>query len=319
MSASSSGLAKDVEGGRGTGRPIDRLTADDPAHKRRARGRTVHDDKTNKAPTRQGIQSVEIAMTVLLTLERGGGPMSLTQLATASGMQPSKVHRYLVSLSRVGLVAQSPTTGQYDLGPSLRRLGATALGRFDEVSIAGDYLPQLRDRTSQAVNLAVWGDHGPVIVRWDYGTYALPITVRVGATLPLMTSSVGHVYLAYLPETLTKPVLRAQQSANRDDIDTSRITDIVTAVRRSGFASTSGAVIPGIHSIAAPVFTTGDQLPLVVAIAVPEKLADETLLRSVTAALLETARAMSQDLGSSGATGLPHPWTGHLSAAPAAV
>src|SRR5690242_5309786 len=77
--------------------------------------------------SRQGIQSVEIAMTVLLALENGSGPMSLTALAAASGMTASKVHRYLVSLSRIGLVAQSRSTGLYDMGPSLRRLGVEAL------------------------------------------------------------------------------------------------------------------------------------------------------------------------------------------------
>jgi hypothetical protein len=43
--------------------------------------------------TRQGIQSVELAMTVLEALEAGLGPMSLTQIATSAGMSPSKAHR----------------------------------------------------------------------------------------------------------------------------------------------------------------------------------------------------------------------------------
>ena len=245
---------------------------------------------------RQGIQSVEIAMTVLLTLEECGGPMSLTQLAAASGMQPSKVHRYLVSLSRVGLVAQSATSGRYDLGPSLRRLGADALRRMDEVSIASDHVPGLRDRTGHAVNLAVWGDQGPVIVRWEYGTYALPITVRVGSTLPLLTSSVGRVYLTYLPATLTRPVLRAQ-SADGTRADPRVVAEITALVRRDGYATTAGSVLPGIYSVAAPVFTTGDQLPLAVSIALPERLADATLLQSMIAMLLETTRAMSAYIG----------------------
>ena len=260
-------------------------------------GEAVRDQGSDDA--RQGIQSVEIAMTVLLTLEEGGGAMSLTQLATASGMQPSKVHRYLVSLSRVGLVAQSATSGRYDLGPSLRRLGADALRRMDEVGVASDHLPALRDQTGHAVNLAVWGDNGPVIVRWDYGAYALPITVRVGSTLPLLTSSVGRVYLTYLPETLTRPVLRAQ-SPDAARPDPRVVEEITTLVRRHGYATTAGAVIPGIYSVAAPVFTTGDQLPLAVSIALPERLADATLLQSVTATLLETTSAMSADIGYAG-------------------
>ncbi|WP_372348797.1 IclR family transcriptional regulator [Streptomyces sp. KL116D] len=122
--------------------------------------------------------------------------MSLTQIAAGAGMQPSKAHRYLVSLARVGLVAQSPSSGRYDMGPSMRRLGVESLRRMDEVALVSEHLTELRDRTSHAVNLAVWGDHGPVVVRWEYGAHALPITVRVGATMPLLTSAMGGAFLS---------------------------------------------------------------------------------------------------------------------------
>jgi DNA-binding IclR family transcriptional regulator len=246
----------------------------------------------------QGIQSVEVAMTVLLAMEAGAGPMSLSQIAACSRLQPGKVHRYLVSLSRVGLVAQSPTSGLYDLGPALRRLGAEALRRMDEVGLASEHLPGLRDRTRHSVNLAVWGDHGPVIVRWDYGAYPLPITVRVGATMPLFTSAVGQVFLAYLPETLTAPVLAAQRDLEDPKAPTDKEIERAKAiVRRDGVAFTSGGLIPGLASVAAPVFTTAASLPLVVAIALPRPQAAPAVLHSLSADLLATTRAISAELG----------------------
>jgi DNA-binding IclR family transcriptional regulator len=254
---------------------------------------TAGDESTD---ARQGIQSVELAMTVLRALEEGRGPMSLTQLAAASGMGASKVHRYLVSLGRAGLVMQSRSSGLYDMGPSLRRLGMEALRRMDEVSLASEHLPGLRDRTRHAVNLAVWGEHGPVIVRWDYGSYALPITVRVGATLPMLSSSVGRVYLAHLPETLTGSVLRGERESGARDVPPAEIARIKESVLREGVALTSGGVIPGVTSVAAPVFT-GGSLPLVVAIALPAREATEEVLAAVTAELRSTTTAMSAELG----------------------
>jgi DNA-binding IclR family transcriptional regulator len=247
---------------------------------------------------RQGIQSVELAMTVLQALEHGAGPMSLTRIAAACGMIPSKAHRYLVSLGRVGLVTQSRSSGLYDLGPALRRLGAEAMRRLDEVGIAAEFLPGLRDRTGHAINLAVWGDQGPVVVRWDYGSYALPITVRVGATLPMLSSSVGRVYLTYLPETLTGPVLRMQHPiVDEKSYTAEEITRIKADVRRAGLAVTSGGVIPGVSSVAAPVFTTGESLPLVVGVALPARHATADVLAAVSTELLATTRAMSAELG----------------------
>jgi len=236
-------------------------------------------------------------MTVLEALEEGLGPMSLTSIAVACGMQPSKTHRYLVSLVRAGMVAQSPDSGLYDMGPALRRLGAEALRRMDEVGLVSQHLPGLRDRSGHAVNLAVWGDHGPVVVRWDYGSYALPITVRVGATMPLLASSIGRVYLAYLPATLTEPVLRAQSQDGGVKSRPGEIESIRTATRRTGWALTSGGVVPGVSSLAAPVFTTGDSLPLVVAIVLPARHATDELVETLAAELLAATSAMSAELG----------------------
>jgi DNA-binding IclR family transcriptional regulator len=255
-------------------------------------------DDDDPGASRQGIQSVEIAMTVLTALEQGAGPMSLTQIAHASGMGASKAHRYLVSLGRAGLVAQSRSTGLYDMGPALRRLGAESLRRMDEVGLVSEYIPGLRDRTGHAVNLAVWGDAGPVIVRWDYGSYALPITVRVGATMPMLASSVGRVYLTHLPATLTAPVVRAQVASAADEERSDReVARIVEEVRRRGYALTSGGVVPGVASLAAPVFTTGESLPLVVALALPAREATDAVVDEVAVALLETTAAMSAELG----------------------
>lgn len=268
--------------------------ADDPGTRRPGSGPVL------VQPVQQGIQSVEIAMRVLQALEQGAGPMTLSQVAAQSEMQPSKLHRYLVSLSRVGLVAKSPVSGRYDLGPAMRRLGAEALRRGDEVSAISSHLPALRDRTQHAVNLSVWGDNGPVVVRWDYGAYALPITIRVGATLPLLASAVGQVFLAYLPAALTTPLVQAQAALeDRAAGDVSdQVRSIVSEVRRRGVALNPGTLIPGLVSIAAPVFATGSSFPLVVALAVPHLHASPEVIASLSSELISAAESMSAELGS---------------------
>lgn len=247
--------------------------------------------------SRQGVHEVELAMPVLRAVEEGRGPMSLSQIATAGGMPTGEAHRYLVSLVRIGLIAQSPTTGLYDLGSAMRRLGVEALRRMDEVSLVAEHLPRLRERTGQAVALAVWGDHGPVIVRWEHGAHALPTTVRVGTTMPLLNSAVGLAHLAYLPETLTDPVLRTQAAASGEAPDADRIAALRVSVQVRGFALTTGGVGPGVTSLAAPVFGVGDSLPLVLALTMPSGEAPPRRLTELSAELLRAARAASADLG----------------------
>lgn len=255
-------------------------------------------DDTERAGTRQGIQSVELAMTVIEALEGGRGPMSLTQIGKASGMAASKVHRYLVSLGRAGLVVQSRHSGLYDFGPAMRRLGIESLRRMDEVGVASEHLPALRDRTGHSVNLAVWGDHGPVLVRWDYGAHSLPITIRVGSTMPLLTSAIGRVYLAYLPAAMTGPVVEGELAALGASAPTA--TEVVEArasVLTQGVATTFGEVIPGVTSVAAPVFPAGQSIPLVVAVALPSRLGSPEEVGRVTAELLVATAEISSDFG----------------------
>ncbi|MFI5554351.1 IclR family transcriptional regulator [Streptomyces sp. NPDC051738] len=246
---------------------------------------------------RQGIQSVETAMRVLLALESGGGALSLSAIAQASGMQPSKVHRYLVSLGRIGLTSQDPASGLYDFGAAMRRMGAEALRRTNEVAVAGGHAMRLRDRTGHSVNLAVWGDRGPIVVSWAYGTRPLPLTVRVGATLPLLTSSVGQVFLAHLPESLTDEVLSGELHGREAEWTGERLAAVRDQVREQGHVVTHSGVIPGIISVAAPVFAAGDPLPLAVSVVLPESLGTPDHLAEVTRELHSTVTAASHELG----------------------
>ncbi|MEU7696686.1 IclR family transcriptional regulator C-terminal domain-containing protein [Streptomyces sp. NPDC039028] len=177
-------------------------------------------------------------------------------------------------------------------------LGVESLRRMDEVALVSEHLPGLRDRTSHAVDLAVWGDHGPVVVRWEYGAHALPITVRVGATMPLLNSAMGGAFLAHLPERLTEPVLRAQlETDTLDAVTRDQVDQIKDGVLRAGVATTVGGVIPGVTSVAAPVFTAGESFPLVVTLVMPARgLTDQDVARLSTE-LLDSARAMSEMLG----------------------
>ncbi|MER5435208.1 IclR family transcriptional regulator [Streptomyces sp. NPDC002588] len=246
---------------------------------------------------RQGIQSVETAMRVLLALENGGGALSLSAIAQASGMQPSKVHRYLVSLGRIGLTSQDPASGLYDFGAAMRRMGAESLRRTNEVAVASGHAMQLRDRTGHSVNLAVWGDRGPIVVSWAYGTRPLPLTVRVGATLPLLTSSVGQVFLAHLPQSLTDEVLGGELHGRETEWTGERLAALRAQIREQGHVVTHSGVIPGIISVAAPVFAAGDPLPLAVSVVLPESLGTPDHLAELTRELRDTTAAASHELG----------------------
>jgi DNA-binding IclR family transcriptional regulator len=157
---------------------------------------------------------------------------------------------------------------------------------------------KLRDACGHSVNLSVWGEDGPVVVRWDYGAHVLPFNVRVGAKLPMLTSSGGLVFLAYLPESMSAAALTADRARLKaeaySDADINRSRSEVLA---AGYAITSGGIIPGVSSVSAPIFSSVDSLPLAITVVFPAEEVDKIEMDKVTAALLETARTISSELG----------------------
>lgn len=168
---------------------------------KRNRGRPLTD---GREPS--GIGSVEIAMDVLGAFLDHGGELSLTELSTITGMAASKLHRYLVSFGRRGMVRRSEVTGLYDLGPAARTLGAVALARFDGFDTIDDAIKSLSRRLACTVFSYVASESGPVLVR-SYSTKPSVLVVRVGSSLPLLHSGCGPVFLACQPRAWCEPVL----------------------------------------------------------------------------------------------------------------
>jgi DNA-binding IclR family transcriptional regulator len=248
--------------------------------------------------TNQGIKSIEVGARVLLALEHGRGPMTLSQVAALSGLHPAKTHRYLVSLVRSGLASQSVDTGLYDLGPASRALGVEALRRTDSVSVVSSHAVGLRDETGHTVNVAVWSDAGPALVRWDTGAHALPIVVRVGSTLPLLDSAVGYVFFAHLPESVTAEVLKTQQKqAVTRPLSVREARELRELVRRDGFARTANQMIVGLAALAAPVFGAGGTLEVVVGLVLPVRMMSAAEAKRLGRLLRQTADRASEELG----------------------
>ena len=196
-------------------------------------------------------------MRLFKVLAAASDPLMLKALAAAARMPPAKAHRYLVSLSRAGLVEQNSATGLYDLGPFAVELGLSALGRLSPIATAEPFLEELRHTTGQTVALAVWGSQGPVIVRWLGVESPVAATLRVGSLMPLTRSATGLVFASFLPERVTGNLIKSELAENRraglKPRSREELSAAASEVSSRGYALTSD-FIPGISGLAAPVF-----------------------------------------------------------------
>jgi DNA-binding IclR family transcriptional regulator len=251
--------------------------------------------------SQQGIKSIEVGARVLHALKAGRGPMTLSEVARGADLHPAKAHRYLTSLTRTGLASQDAGSGLYDLGREARALGVEAIRRADTVRTASAFATELRDETGHTVGLSVWSENGPILVDWETGAHLLPIVIRLGSTLPILDSAVGHVFLGHLPKATTAAALKAQQKqGSTRTMSAAEIDELRRTVRAAPFARTVNQMILGLAGIAAPVFGPGGEVELALGIVLPRGMASERDLDRLGEKVRAAAERASRDLGYAG-------------------
>lgn len=244
----------------------------------------------------QGIQSLEIAFSIIDGFLSAGKPLGLSAAAEMLDMPRSKLHKYLVSLVRLGVLRQGPDDTRYALGPKLLECGFSILSEIDIVSVCEPELHQLRHECEEAAALAVWMQNGPMIVRYLRSTHPVAMDMHVGFYAPLMTSAAGKCFATHLPEQAYKHLLRKEIDEGADfDV----FSDELAKIQKCGFSVRIGpqTTIPGSRAIGSPVFDgTGAIAGVILLIGFETKGPIFPEKQHITS-LKEAAQRVSQRLG----------------------
>lgn len=255
---------------------------------------------------KHGVQSLEIGMQILRALVDGRRSMMLKEIATATGMTPSKVHRYLVSLIRTGLVEQDSMSLRYDLGPFALNAGLVALNRLDRVRQGMTVIGQLRDEINQTTALAVWGDRGPVIVRWERPRRPITVNVITGTALGLLTTAVGRVFAAWMPKKIVAPLIDEELKGGKLPPDLKSkvaVDELLAKVRLQGYATIQGLhAVPGVEAAAVPVFNFKNEITMALLVVGVQGMLDLSPVGEMVPTLSHFADELSHRLGAQAMT-----------------
>jgi len=177
------------------------------------------------------LQTLERGLSVLELLAREG-PLSVGSVAEAMDLHRSIVYRLLRTLEHRGF-AERDAKGHYRLGLAMAALGQAV--RPDLQTAALPELTELADRTGCTAFVAVpSGAEAITLVTVEPPRAGAQVVYRPGRQHPLPRGAPGLAILAALPS----------QPDEREE---------VTSARNRGYARTTGEVIPGLTSLAAPV------------------------------------------------------------------
>ena len=206
------------------------------------------------AEDRLYVQSVEKAFRLLEAFAGAAGPMTLSQLAAASGLDKSGAQRMGHTLARLGYLEQTPA----GLKPSHRILERSFdyLRTEPLVRRALPVLSELRRATRERVDLSRFDDlHMLYLVRQQSKRESFYAYLN-GRRVPTFCTSGGRAVLARLPRAQALDIV---QRSNRSKITpktttaVDRIIRLVTQAQADGYSLAVEEVMPGEVALAAAV------------------------------------------------------------------
>lgn len=209
---------------------------------------------------RQFVTALARGLTLLAAFEHHE-ELSHQQLCQLTALPKATVTRLIYTLTTLGFL-RSTLHGQYQLGSSAVRLGATAWSRYDIVALAEPLLRQFAKEHEVSVNLATEIGGEMRYLACCRSPARLSVNLKVGSAVPVEQTAIGRAFYA-----VSSPARRAVIANNlkeklADNEYQQAQTALIQAVQHynmHGYTLSDGEFSTDILAVAVGVFdvTTG--------------------------------------------------------------
>lgn len=243
----------------------------------------------------QGDPVVDRAFALLAAFDAGHRTLSLGELSRRAGIPTSSTLRLAGRLLAWGALERDPD-GRFSIGLRLWEVASLAPRSQGLKQVALPFMGDLEEVTRQHVLLAVREGGDALLVERLSAHQAMPVLYRVGGRLPLHSTGVGLVLLAFADTTFQEDMLAQPMTHEPEKIPVSpaALRRTLAEVRREGQATLRRRVPQPLVSVAAPVFGADDRIAASLSVVVPQEHAE---IRLLAPAVRTAARAISRGLG----------------------
>ncbi|QCP52515.1 IclR family transcriptional regulator [Trinickia violacea] len=237
------------------------------------------EESASGAKPQRGINSLDTTGELLVALVGSGERLSLRDLSAAANMPPAKAFPHLVSLLKIGLLSRDDN-GYFEAGPLALELGLIAMQRLSPTREAEPEIMELASATALSVAMAVLGPLGPTVVRLEESSTPQHVSLRVGTVMSLVNTAIGRTYAAHVSAEVLAPLfaqdgLRLAGAARGEIFEDAAanqgellapLRQRFAQIRADGIDTALSKPVPGIDSLAAPVFDHTGDICLVIAL-----------------------------------------------------
>ena len=254
---------------------------------------------------RQGVDAVEVVGTILQALLHLRRPTRLKALETETGIASAKLHRYLVSMIRCGLVSRQEAGNGYDFGLLTYRMGQVAAHDDSMLSLLEPQFEQFvashnNPDLGQAVGVGQWVGHGATIVRWFETHSPLSVRTKPGVNLSVTASATAKLLAAYMPRDTTEPLVRQelQEQGESSEAAVEKVYAEYRMIRKRGMANSLGARRSGLNALSVPLLDFQGKVTAAITILGMAPQFDADLSGASATLLRQLGQSLSAQLGS---------------------
>jgi DNA-binding IclR family transcriptional regulator len=255
----------------------------------------VQREKTNYV-----IQSVAHALDVLEQFYGELDELGVTELSKRLKLHKNNVFRLLATLESRGYIEQNKATENYRLGIRCLQLGQTYVNQMGLLRQARPILEEVSKQSRENTYVAVMRRSSVVPLEVVESKLPVRITSNVGEALPLHSTAIGKVYLAYESEEGVRHILGSnlEKFTDKTISDIGALSEHLKGVAEKGFAVDNGEYLVDVRSVAVPVRDYTRNVVGALAVAGPAyRLPSERIDKEIVPLVVKAGKDLSSRLG----------------------
>lgn len=210
--------------------------------------------ETPQKDSRDHVSALARGMKVIEAFGPENPRMTVTEMATATGLTRAAARRFLLTLTTQGYAR---TEGkQFELTPKVLSLGYAYLSSKPFWDIAQPHLEDLSVSVHESCSISVLDGEDIIYVARVPANRIMSVSLGIGVRLPAYCTSMGRVLLsgltaheleAYLETAVFAPLTERTQTRPE------RLREIIDRVKRDGYAIVDQELEDGLRSTAVPL------------------------------------------------------------------
>lgn len=245
------------------------------------------------------IQSVKRSLQILDLFDEQTTELKVTEISERMGLHKSTTYSLIKTLLEFNYIEQNPENKKYRLGMKLVERGNLVINTIDLRHKSRSHLIDLAINTKQTSHLGVLDGKAAVYIDKEEGEKAIIRYSRIGRRIPLHSTAIGKVLLAYQKLEESERILAdyeyVQVTANTIKNDEEFMEEL-ERVRQQGYAVDNEENIKGIRCIAVPITNQNHEILGALSISTLITNVNDNQLNCFLQLLQQTGKSLSQQV-----------------------